>query len=90
MPTPESTKTNLQLFASFLIDLFVGAVGFSAIAVVAVGLGRVVAWAETEKLPDVIGFVLHWVEIGMFVVDVIGFLCFIGKSLYLLIRDTFK
>jgi hypothetical protein len=83
------SKTRVLLFGTFLFDLLLGASGFAAIAVAAVGIGKVVAWVETEQLPISIVVGLRGVEIAVFAVDIIGFLCYVVSSAYALIHDLF-
>src|SRR6266404_2099249 len=79
-------ETNPRLFGRFILDLLCGAIGFIAIAFVAVGVGRVVIWVDREHLPTFIPSVLQWVEIGTFIIDILGYGCFIVFSLIKLIR----
>jgi|GEM_PF-2143606 uncharacterized protein involved in cysteine biosynthesis len=82
-----SLPPGLKPVGDFSVQVIVGAILFVLIALVAVALAGLVKWIETWNVaPEWLLGGLHWVEWGIFWVDVFSFGLFLAAEVAKLIK----
>ena len=79
----------LQIVGRFVLQIFVGAVLFTAVALVAAGLWLLAQWLKNIGLPYHIWFVAEAITDLLFYLDVLCFIVFVVGEAIKLIREIY-
>lgn len=81
----------LKPVTDFAVQVIVGALAFTAVMLIAVGLAALVKWIETwEVAPEWLIGGLHWLEWGLFWTDAFCFGLFLVSEVLKLVRGLWR
>jgi hypothetical protein len=82
--------TFLKVVLRFVADIVFGVIGFATIGLAAFLLSKFIRWLEDGGVPSPVISVLDFLEYGLFMVDILGFVFLVGMSFYKMVVEIWE